>query len=114
MFARVSVMLLMKLQGLMMAEITKKVTVPASERTVVVETVCDLCGVVGKGDGPWADSRWEVEEVTISYNSGHNWGQDGASYEVEEFDVCPACWENKIKPMFEKKGVDPRIRNVDY
>ena len=97
-----------------MAEITKQVKVPANVCTIVVKTVCDLCGVEGLTDNPWAEGSFDVEEVTISYNSGHNWGQDGASYVEEEFDVCPNCWENKIKPMFAEKGVEPRIRNVDY
>lgn len=86
---------------------TKEVT-ETKTTTKLVECTCDLCGTPG---GPWGgDDRWERRyannnnmgdyiSVCICFEQGNSYPEGGHST-TQYYDVCPECFESKIKPLF--------------
>lgn len=76
------------------------------EDNVLVETTCDLCGVVAK-HGRWESSVYEVNEtdieVTVRQKDGDSYpeGGSGTKYIV---DMCPKCFKEKLIPWLESQG----------
>lgn len=88
------------------------------EREILKEIKCDLCGEVGTdGDKYEGKSCWGIDyvlnDIVISHTTGFM-SPDGCDKETEFFDICPNCWESKIKPWFLSQGVNPQKSEIDW
>lgn len=91
---------------------THEEPIPASVRKVMT-VVCDACGA------EQADSQWPAKAT---------WGRDDAEAEVQvrsvvreigyecdgsivglEWDFCPACFENKVRPLLESVAAPRKV-----
>jgi hypothetical protein len=86
----------------------EKKTVPAAERTYtdLVKVTCDICGAENE-DKNWAKGAYDFNAVKIRRIKGSNYGSDGGDSEEEFFDICPKCWDDKIKPALALMGAEP-------
>lgn len=77
--------------------------------TVLIETQCDICKRIVKGE---LDK--EGVEVTMESCKGYSC-YDGGHQVYTEFDVCGQCFEEKVIPwMKEQFNAEPRKREVDW
>ena len=53
----------------------------------------------------WDDGDWETTTVNAHLIRG-------GSYVKYDFDVCPACFAQKIVPLFDGKGVENRVELI--
>lgn len=69
---------------------------------VVKKTTCDLCEEVAPESDGW-NKNFEINEVKISFITGSIY-PEGSFTTKFEYDVCPDCWDEKIKPLFKTKA----------
>ena len=92
---------------------TKTIT---REEERIVETACDLCGVVAKY-GKWESSCYVVAEseieVTIKSRDGVSYPDCGygTKYNV---DMCPKCFKEKLVPWLQSQGVDRGFEDWEW
>lgn len=85
---------------------TSRETVPSHTIIVNVEVACDLCKRAApypRNIRPWAKDSFDCTEVKMEMTSGKVF-PEGGSTSTESFDVCPACWEGKVKPAMAALG----------
>lgn len=77
--------------------------------------VCDLCGESHDGGLlPRDSTNWEsggmgdFDNIEISRTRGHSYPGDYYRDGVQQFDICPECWENKLLPWLKSQGADLR------
>lgn len=86
---------------------------PASTYERVIETECDICHKTNTGDG-WEQRGYDVEEVTISYETGARY-PDSANVMEYSFDICPQCWKDHIVKFFAQMfNIKPRVQDRGY
>lgn len=86
----------------------EKYTTPAAEHTRVSETKCDLCGKIAHfasqavdrvywetSSQIWTSVYCETESETYHFECG--------------FDLCPACFREKLVPWLESQGAVPQV-----
>lgn len=66
---------------------------PATTREVVDSVHCDLCG------REIMDFGGNFDEIKIERSVGYRYPDCGNS-ETTSYDVCPACFESEIVPIF--------------
>jgi len=89
----------------------KTVVVPATEETTeqkIDKITCDLCKKVIE-----KDSKFSEEKVTIQYKTGNSF-PEGGSGDVTGVDMCPACFEEKLKPWLESHGCELHTVEWDW
>ena len=91
----------------------KTITRPAVPETTVevIDVVrCDLCSAQ-ENDRDEQSPNWasgcSVQEVTIRYKRGSDWGGDGYSYRLISYHVCPKCFVTKLEPWLSSQGASP-------
>ena len=93
---------------------TRKVNVPAATRTVTDKITCDLCGNEMDENGHIdEDGRYDeytIEAVTVSYETGTCYPEDGHNTETELFDICPTCYKTKLVIWLKGQGATPRMQ----
>ena len=93
--------------------ITKPIT---TEKQILDEMSCDLCGKVGK-DGGWESSSWEVAESEIEIEVRH---KDGSSYPESGYgqkynvDICPDCFKGRLIPWLKSQGCKTKFEEWDW
>ena len=84
---------------------------------VLIETKCDLCGVVAKY-GDWSSSVYEISDakvaVTIMQKEGSNYGHDGGEETLLIVDICPKCFKEVLIPFLREKGAKIRKEELDW
>jgi hypothetical protein len=80
-------------------EIKKTVEVPATTKVVTEKVVCDLCAATIPREG-----NYEVNEVAVSHKTGSSY-PEGGSGDILKFDLCPACFNEKLVPWLRSQGV---------
>ena len=81
--------------------------IPASESTYLDKIKCCYCGRETHNEtsddvGNWHDtSSYEFEQIIVRKEEGARY-PDTAWGEIEEWDVCPACFEKHIRPVLPK------------
>jgi len=88
--------------------------VEIQQREVLVETICDLCGVVAKGSN-WETSSYETAEseieVKVRCKTGFDCPEGGNGDEII-VDICPKCFKEKLVPFLKSQGAD--IKTINY
>lgn len=89
-----------------MSRTYKTKTLPARESTQVDKIKCCYCGretgsTTGHDVGDWNSDAYEFEEIIVRKEEGvrypeNSWG------ELEEWDICPECFEKHIRPVLPK------------
>lgn len=98
-----------------MSRVEKTLEVPATTRTIVEHTACDLCGFTTKNTNNWGGkSSYDVDETTIEMQQGNNYGADGGNIKTTEVDICPTCFEKKLIPWLRTQGAKPRVHESDW
>jgi hypothetical protein len=96
---------------------TETITRKPEKRVVLEQIKCDLCGKVGVHGNNDGESNWSkdynFDNVMIKHETGSNYSEGGHK-EMEFFDVCPDCFETKIKPWFLSQGVQPQNSETDW
>lgn len=95
---------------------TKTEQVPATTREVQTAIICDLCGGASHTPEDWADWRSDdpnTEEPEVCMRSGNVWPEGGMG-KTTSFDICPACFEDKLIPWLKEQGAEPTITDWDY
>lgn len=91
---------------------------PPKETTVTTKVECDLChkpaprpennpGPYG-GQGPWAAGSYDLEAIRVSRVTGTAFPEITTTV-TETFDVCPACWDDKVVPFFADHKSKPTV-----
>lgn len=81
--------------------------------TTVSRLVCDICGEQSKGDN-WSKERYQVAESEVSLLTGDRY-PDCGSEERLRFDICPACFLNKLVPWVKaQNGMDPEVEDCSW
>ncbi len=93
------------------------IPLPATTRTQLDRTTCDLCGTdAPNGSDGWSkrSSGWsDIDEVTISRDVGY--ACDGGKNTEEIFvDMCPACFTTKLLPWLKSQGAKVQTRDSGY
>ena len=88
------------------------------EYTVEHKITCDLCGKDCENPdgvhGPsWARSDYDIDRVVVGTKVGSSY-PEGGNYRKEQYDICPTCYEEKLKPFLHSLGVTPRVGEVDW
>jgi hypothetical protein len=96
-----------------MSKIKREVTRAPYTEIVTVACKCDLCGTVSGQWRGWGKDSYDRQDVEIEYTYGHSY-PEGGSGEKETFDVCPACWREKLVPWFKSHGAEPTITDWDF
>ncbi len=86
----------------------EKRTIPAQEKLVVVETICDLCRK------PYEEADfYNFDEVEIARRAGTHY-PDGGNATDTTFDICGPCFESKLVPWMESQGATPETTESDW
>jgi hypothetical protein len=88
--------------------IIKKVPETIKEKVTLDKIICDLCASESAHKNNWSSDGYQEDVVTIEHISGGVW-PEGDCREKEVFDICPDCWELKVKPFFESLGLEPEV-----
>lgn len=91
------------------------------EQEFVVEHVvtCDLCGLEAKKPGGYPYPSWReyhpmaIDAVVVGTKRGAS-TPDGGWTDEEVFDICPKCFDEKLKPFLLSLGAQPRAGRVDW
>ena len=90
-----------------MSEIKRTQHVPASTRELISYS-CDLCGAQTDESGLWQSeahvARFEVSVESTKRTSSTT----GGAIEGEAFDLCPDCFNSKVRPALLELGLRPR------
>ena len=83
---------------------------------ILVETTCDLCGVVAKKGG-WDSSYYEVAEteieVTVRQKDGESYPDNGWGHSYQ-IDICPKCFKDKLVPWLKSQGAKINQEKWDW
>lgn len=90
----------------------KEVTVPEKKMMVEEDRFCDICGQNLEYDGHERRSNYDHTSVEIKYETGMIY-PEGGTYHIMETDICPICFEEKVKPALEALGAVFRKRELD-
>lgn len=74
---------------------------------VITKVTCDLCGKDCR------EAEFEVNRVEVEHSYGEAYPDGGTTTKVE-FDLCGACFTEKLRPFLESLGARPRVTEVDY
>jgi hypothetical protein len=85
--------------------VTKTVTIPIYTREVTDYKVCDICHNIIEEVG-----GYDVDEVILQYRNGSSYPA-GSFGETESFDICPDCFNDKIKPFIISFGSEPQLKD---
>lgn len=96
-----------------MSLIQEKRVVPASEQTVTVAIICELCRSVGRQGRCWEGGLYGVNEVEVKLTTGESYPEH-SSLELHTIDICPECFVTKLVPWIEAQGGKVRKQEVDY
>lgn len=89
------------------------------EETVLAECRCDLCGVEHRpchewpGVGEDAGSPYRVASTEVQCETGTSY-PEGGEKTVTSFDICPACFLNKLVPWLKSQGAEARVEEVNW
>lgn len=86
---------------------TKKETVPATTRDVIVSTVCDFCGEKIE------TIDYDVNEVLIQHKKGESYPDCGAITQTS-VDMCGMCFDEKLMPWLKSQGVKAQEEIWDW
>lgn len=70
---------------------------------------CDICGKETKREDDiedtlnWSKGTYQSNMVQIFHETKTNY-PDGGGSEKEYFEICPDCFDNKVKPFLESLG----------
>lgn len=96
---------------------TKKVT----STQITIETVhvtCDICGNRDEradrskfdGEVNWGTVNYEFSETSVSFRHGTCY-PEGGDWNLVSFDICPKCFQEKLRPALEAMGAKPHIED---
>jgi hypothetical protein len=86
-------------------QVMKTITVPAYTKEELDYFVCDICHE--QFEEP---TGYDVDKVTVSYRNGSSF-PEGAFGETIRFDICPECFDTKLKPFICSFGSEPTIKD---
>jgi hypothetical protein len=90
----------------------REIVVPEKKATVTDGTFCDICGQNLEYDGHEKRSCYDRTSVEIKYETGNIY-PEGGTYHIWETDICPNCFEEKVRPALEALGAVFRFRTLD-
>lgn len=90
----------------------KEVVVPEKKTTVSDGDFCDICGQNLAYDGNNRRSCYDRTSVEIKYETGEIY-PEGGTYKIWETDICPKCFEEKVRPALETLGAVFRFYTLD-
>jgi hypothetical protein len=94
-----------------MAKIYKEQQIPAQTKTVLAQTLCDLCGKDLNDQD--VEHVFEVHDVTISCRTGESY-PEGGSGQCVEIDLCTVCFLGKLVPWFAGQGAVIKHKEWDW
>lgn len=101
-------------------KVYKEVVVPAVEAKVVKKldkVVCDICkkeGIENYNGNKWNKYSYNINNTTIEYSVGNNYGSDGCYEETKYFDICDECFIAKVVPALESLGAVMYVEESDW
>jgi hypothetical protein len=96
---------------------TETRTIPARDEVVEVEVVCDLgCGRSARvwgGHPRWSNDQHVVEDVEVSFEQGTSY-PEGTSLTKMLVDICPDCFNGKLKSWLESQGAVFATKDIEF
>ena len=86
---------------------------PAETYKALIEKSCDICGKKSERSDSWINEGFDKEQTEVSFTSG-SYYPEGQYGNTIEFDICPECFFNKLKPFIESFGGVAEEREFDY
>lgn len=89
-----------------------------SASQVYSHTTCDGCqyetsAPLFGGVAKWGDGNYDIQRVTIRYESGFVYPEGGTT-KVIEYHFCPTCFKTHIQDPLTSKGISPTEEEKDY
>ena len=97
-------------------KITEKRTLPAHEYNHLVAVVCDLCKTKYTDRATnWGEKSPSRTLDTKVYSAEESHDRDGGGYrKLFWFDICPACFRDRLVPWMKSQGAEPTIEETDH
>lgn len=88
-----------------------EIPVPATTRTHLSETKCDLCGTTTRNE--WCKNSYDAVESDVRLKTGTSY-PEGGSGEETTIDICPDCFKSKLIPWVVAQGGQPTTKEWDW
>lgn len=77
------------------------------EREEIIRVTCDICNKEAPcpddNECRWSGKGYEVDKIIVKRECGESY-PEGGHLEIEEFDICPECFETKLLPFMISQG----------